>query len=439
MNIQKSFFKTAYFSFTLLLSILLNSQAPAQIKPPEKKILENGLTLIYRKDESSSITVLQMLIKGGKRDDKGKYGLSYLTTRLLIEIPDQRKAQELMSQASRVYTSAENDYSLITMICISKNFEKTVEILFKLVKNPLFSGMRIDAVKEMMEHHRASQEDSPLSVAHNAHLGMLFTGTDYEGAIIGNEKTLKGIGKKDIEDYYRTHFRTSNLIITVVSDREEEEISLPVIKGIQEFPKGPPLEQTPINLCLPKEREKKIPKDTKQVLISFGYALPGVTSRNYVSSYLLETLIGKGLNSRLWPLRSVDKLAYNVDCRTFQWKEAGILEAYLETDVSKIRRATEALKRALLKVFEDKIEEEEFEITKNYAKSLFLRDTEGKEALASILSKFEALGLGCEFISTFLDELNSINVEDFNFYKNKVLDPEKSVLVFVGPAEEEMT
>ena len=38
--------------------------------PVEAKILENGLMLICQQDTSSAITVVQILIKGGYRDER---------------------------------------------------------------------------------------------------------------------------------------------------------------------------------------------------------------------------------------------------------------------------------------------------------------------------------------------------------------------------------
>src|SRR4030042_3206253 len=88
----------------------------------QKKVLDNGLTVILEKDESSATTVLQVLIKGGTRAEPlAKRGLAFLTTRLSIEIPDSGKAQELIGLATRFSITAQGDNSLINMECISAN------------------------------------------------------------------------------------------------------------------------------------------------------------------------------------------------------------------------------------------------------------------------------------------------------------------------------
>jgi len=105
----------------------------------EKIVLENGLTAIYEKDISSKVSVFQIFIKGGKRaEPEGKAGLSYLTTRLAIEIPDQNKLQALMDQATHLYIACTEEYSLVTIASLSENLEDTLKITSQILGKPLF-------------------------------------------------------------------------------------------------------------------------------------------------------------------------------------------------------------------------------------------------------------------------------------------------------------
>ena len=91
----------SFWLFTLF-PIFSNQSASFLKNQPQKNIMSSGLTLIYQNDISSAITVLQILINGGKgAEPEGKDGLTYLTTRLALEIPDRSKVQDMMTQASR--------------------------------------------------------------------------------------------------------------------------------------------------------------------------------------------------------------------------------------------------------------------------------------------------------------------------------------------------
>jgi len=404
---------------------------------PEKKILSNGLTLIYQKDLSSAITVFQILIKGGKGSEpEGKDGLAYLTTRLAIEIPDRGKLQDLMSQASSVSWMSKGDYSLINIRSLSENLDKTLKITTQIMLNPLFSGLRIERIKKLMNHQRKRQEDDPINVGHNDCLEKFFTKTGYGGSVLGSEESLKAIKKKDIKNFYENYFRAGNMVVAVTSDLEKESLIEILNKYFTKFPAGKPSESKQKDVSIPEERKTFIEKDTKQFFISLAFPLPKITSKNFVLASIVENLLGEGVASRLWALRYRKKLAYNVNSRATRMKDGGILEAYLETDKEKKEVALEALKEVLNNLFENGIKEEELKVTKTNTKASFLRHNETKETRARNLASFEALGLGYEYLNKFSLEIDTIVLDEINAYIKDVLNPKKGVEVVIGPKEE---
>lgn len=404
----------------------------------KKKILKNGLTLIYQIDESSAITALHILFRGGKKSaPPGKRGLSYLTTRLAVEIPDRGKVQALMRLASRTSLSSKGDYTFIKIACLSEALEDTLKIMSKIMTDPLFSGLRINWIKELMLNIKKTEEDNPLNVAHNAHLETLLAEKNYGGSVFGTEDSLKEIAKKDIVNFYNNYFRGGNMIATVSSDLEEKELLKICTKYLKEFPEGTPPQSKPESFSRKEDRKIFIEKETKQSVVSLAFPLPKLTTRNFTLAFLLETLLGKGVGSKLWSLRSKEKLAYNVDSRATPMIEGGILEAYLETDNKKKETAMEALKKVLDELFEEGVTEEELEVTKIQSKAIFLRDNETKEAKTLNLAAFEALGLGYEFLNTFSKEIETITLEEINAYIKDVLNPEKGMEVIVGSKDEQ--
>jgi len=419
----------------IILFPVHSGQDNAQAQTPiNKKTLKNGLTLIYQKDASSAVTVVQVLIRGGQQvDPDDKQGLAYLTTRLVLEIPDDKKAQNMMSQASRIYMTCYGDYSIINITSLSENLDETLDITSHIILNPLFSGLRIDLIKKQMEYRKKAQEDDAILVGHYAVFEKFFAGLGYGGSVFGSEESLKAIKKKDIKGFYDSHFNAGNMIVASISDLEEEALCEIIEEHFTQLPSGEAVEAKPIAGSVPEEREISIEKDTQQYFISLSFLLPEVTTQNYTLAYLTEHLLGKGLNSRLWHLRSEEKLAYNVNARATQMRQAGILETYLETDKEKKEIALESLKRVLRTLYEGGITDEELEVTKTFSKASFLRDNETKTTRVQNLASFEALGLGSEFLDRFSEEIDAISLEEINAYIKQVLDPAKGVEVVVGP------
>jgi len=437
--INSGTFRLVFVVFLLLVLTVIPAHAEkffsAWNTKPEKQILENGHTLIYELDRSSDITVLQIVIGGGKRADPvNKEGLAYITTRLTLEIPDSRTTQTLLIQATQVSMTCLADFSLIELSCLSENLEETLKLLSKLIEDPLLTGIRIKRMKEMMNQSRKVKEDDPGYVSNNTFFCEFFQGTSYALPFLGSEKSLKSIKKKDIENFYKKHFIKENMIFVVSSNLGKDKIIPWVENFFDDFSAGPIESPQPISFTLPENKTLDLVKDTQQTLVSCAYPLPETNPpKNYIFAYLLNNLLGQGPNSRLWPLRMDKKLAYNVSSRLTQMKSGGLLEAYLETDIEKKTVAVDELKKVLDDLYNLGISEEELHVTKTFSRAVFLRAHETKSARTRTLALFEILGLGYDFINTFFEEMEKVTQEEINNYIKIMLNPENRILVTVGP------
>lgn len=421
-------------NFFLLQSPNAGGESTGQTVHIEKMDLENGLTVFYNHDDSSEVTIIQLLINGGKRaEPEGKEGLAYLATRLMLEITDQGKAQKLMSQSTRFSMNCMFDFSQIEIASLTENLDETLKLSLELLTKPLFSGNRIDHLKQWMNQRREAKDDDSINIAHAAFAEIFFNGTPYSSSVFGSKKSLKSIKSNDVKNFYQEYFRTGNLVITVSSDLDKDHILTLIKKHFLSLEKGisSPFPQS--TFSQPEKQEIFLELDRQQSLVSIGYLLPKISPRRYSLALVLETLLGKGVNSLLWPLRSESKLAYNVNAQATLLKEGGFIEAYLETDNEKREQAKEELEKILIDLHTNGIEEKELNTTKTYARSELLRDLETKHKKTSMIAAFESLGLGAEYINDLTKEILAISVEEFNSYLKEILDPAKSLHLMVGP------
>jgi len=400
----------------------------------QKKVLDNGLTVIIERDVSSATTTLQILIKGGMRAEPAdKRGLAFLTTRLSVEIPDSGKAQELIGLATRFLITSQGDSSLINIECLSANLEPSLKVLSKIFLDPLFSGLRIDAVRKHMEHQGMVEEDDSVRLGHLAGLRAFFSGSGYGGSTYGDKASLEAIKNKDVSEFYKGYFLGGNIIMSFASDLPEETLLDLVSRYFARLPAGNSIVLGPVIASEPGEKMVSLERDSKQAFVGQAYRLPALSRRNFALASILESLLGKGQGSRLWALRSEKKLAYNVNCRATQMEEAGVIEAYLETDTAKKEVAREALRAVLDELYRSGTTEEELRDTKNAAKADFTRDNETKARRAGTLAFFEASGLGLDYFDGVVLEIEALSLEEVNSYIKETLAPEKALEVVVGP------
>ncbi len=304
------------------------------------------------------------------------------------------------------------------------------------MRDPLFSGIRIDRIKSFMRHLGEREQDESVNVGHLKNLAAIFGPSGYGSSVFGDEKSLKAIKKKDITDFYGKYFTAGRMALAVSSDLDKARI-LEVLQKY--FSKIPTEKKAEAGAQVVRERppagaEKEIfvEKDTKQTMVSVCFPLPQVSAENFLLASLVENLLGKGIGSRLWPLRAKEKLAYSVNAQALLMKKGGLLEAYLETDAKKRESAREALWKTVTSLYEQGITEDELAMTKANAKGDFLRENETKEGRIGNMIAFEGLGLGYDFLNRFIDELDAVKLDQVNAFIKEYLKPEKAILVFVG-------
>ncbi len=402
----------------------------------EKTVLKSGIPCIYHKDVASPVTVVGLVVPGGKSAvPRGLDGLAAMTTRLALEIPDEGKVRDLMAQATRMSVVCLEDHSVILIECLSENLEEALRVAGKIIQDPLISGLRVGRAKELMRLYGRAEEDDAGTAAHNAVLSRYFSGDGYGSALYGTEESLKAIGRKEVLEFFRSRFRAASVFFTVVSDLEPAPVRGLLEKYFSALPEGGPVASPVAVPALPAEKAVRLSRDTKQTFVGRAYALPAPEPGEYAKGVLAEVLIGRGPGSRLWRLRADERLAYNVGANLTWMRGAGILEVFLETENAKSIRASEALDRELEELRTGGIDAGELEATKTMAKADVLRSVEMKSGRVRLLSGFEVLGLGFDHLPRLFAAIDAVGLDDINATLRTVLAPERAVRITVGPDE----
>jgi zinc protease len=397
--------------------------------------LASGVRCLYQKDDTSPTTVIGLFIAGGKASvPPGLDGLAAIATRLLLEIPDEGKVRDIMAQATRLSYVCLDDLSVVLIECLSENIEDTLRVAAKIIQDPLLSGLRVSRAKELMAASGKIEADEAATAARAAVFGALFGGAGYGSALYGTKESLKSIDRKDVVGYVRRLVVKPNVFFGVESDLDREPVARLLETFFDKLPDGPAPESPAASPVLPEERDIVLVQETKQTYLGRSYALPREGLADMAKGLLLETLLGKGPGSRLWPLRVDQRLAYSVDADLSWTRRAGVIIAHLETDRTKTPAAAAALDRVLAELQERGIPEPELTAAKTTARARFLRAVEQKTPRLQTLGLFEVLGIGPDPSAGLLSAIEAVTGAELNAYVRKMLAPERALRVTIGPA-----
>lgn len=402
---------------------------------PERFLLESGVPCVYQKDTASPTTVVGLFIGGGKAAvPAGLDGLATMSTRLLLEIPDEGKVQELMSQATRLSFVCLEDCSAVLVECLTENLEAALKSAAKIVLDPLISGLRVGRIKAFMEANGKADDDDAVAAGRSAAFRGFFGDRGYGTALFGTKESLEAIDRPSVLSFVRRFVVASNVWFCVQSDLDLPPVRRLLEASFKAFPGGPAADLPLQAPELPRDRTIALVKETKQTYVGRAYVLPRTGLNDMAKGILLETLLGQGPGSRLWGLREDERLAYGVDAELTWTRSAGLLVARLETGRDKSACAAEALDRVLENLCQSGITDPELDATRTMARARFLRDTEAKSPRLRLLGFFESLGLGPEAAPDLLAAIQAVTRKELEEFARQALDPARALRVTIGPA-----
>lgn len=433
--------RAARISACLLCLLALASLGQGQAGPwqlgrePQRLVLANGMTLIAQTDEACANSVVQLLVKGGSRDDPaGGSGLAYLTMRLALEIPDQTKLRDLLAFGSSFSLHVSDDYSLITIRSLSRHLPATLEILTAIFNQPLFSGLRIDNVKEQMRHLQKKEADEPAALMRARSAESFFGSDGYGARLFGDEASLATLGRKEVQEFFNTHFVAANMVAVTVSDLGADALKPMFDRLLGRLPAG---SKFPARMPQPGRAAPPsvaISRQTAQTLVAYAVLLPPLDEENYLLAALLESWLGKGIGCRLWSLREQSDLTYGVNAEVLPLHDAMLLTVYLRTGADRAAEAQKSLRGILDEIHANGVGAEELSASRTYAQADFWRDNESRERRAATMAFLEGMGLSYRLAGDFHARLGAVQPERFNRFLREWLAPARWLALRIGPS-----
>lgn len=188
----------------------------------------NGATLIYYKHNYNKTTQFRVGFIGGARMDVIPGTAHFLEHMLLKRTPELEETFiNKTAKQSDVDTNGftTSDVVMLSADTVDSNLDMTCEIYSNLLFNTKFDQKDIDlergAIDEEINYYKdgdgsASALSTALSCIRQPGLSVF--------KILGKHKDIKQITEKTLQDFIDSNFVSENMVISVVSDKEFDEI-----------------------------------------------------------------------------------------------------------------------------------------------------------------------------------------------------------------------
>lgn len=422
---------------TLLLVLPLSAQAAVAIQHWQTP--QGTRVLFVESHELPMLDIAVDFAAGSARDPAGKTGLAYLTHGLLDQgaggLSDTAIAHRLADVGAVLAGNFDRDRAGVRLRTLSSAAEKnaSLDILARVLHRPDFPQAVIGREKQRLIAAIREAEADPGTVADKAFYRALYGNHPYAHDESGEPAHIAQLTRIDLQGFYRTHYSAPNAVISLMGDitrAEAEAIANRLAAGLSRAPVVPVL-------------PKPVPATVSDVRIAHPSAQSHVRvgmvgmARNdpdffplFVGNYVLG---GGGFDSRLMrEVRDKRGYAYSAYSYFLPMREAGPFELGLQTKLEQTDDALKVVRETVRQFIADGPSEAELAQAKSNLMGGFPLRIDSNSKILEFLSTIGFYLLPLDYLDTWVDRVNAVDVVAVKQAFARRVDPDKLVTVVVG-------
>ena len=413
----------------------------AQFKPiqPEEWRLENGLRVIYLKDDELPLVRGRLFIRGGSLwgPDSPVGSVGAMGDQMRQGGAGARSAdaldQELEEFAASVASSFSSEFGGVSFSCLSSDLDRVFSIFADVALRPRFEGDRLALWKgQSLESIRRRKED-PSTVASIAFTQLLYGNTPYGRVTV--EKDVTAISRELLVSLHQKFVKPDGglLVVTGRVDRSTVEKLVEQNFGTWKA-RGELLPPAPPVPYEPKPGIYFVELPFSQAAVQMGQlGVPRLTP-DYPAIDLFNEVFGtSGFGSRLMARVRTDLgLTYGVYGGISPAVVKGVNYVFLQTKAESVAPAIEESIGVLAGLQSAPPTTEEMEEKKTAIQNSFVLNFDSIDEIAVRNARLKLLEYPADYDQTYLAKINGVDAPAVMEVAQKRWDPKKFVVVVVG-------
>ncbi len=274
--------------------------------PYTRHTLPNGLTVLVSRDRTSKLAAVNMLYRvGARNEDPARTGFAHLFEHLMFRgtaaVPDFDLPVQMASGESNAFTN--NDYTDFYMTLPAPAVETALWL-----ESDRMTGLAITpeslAVEQrvVVEEFRQRYLNQPYGDQSMLLRALAYERHPYRWATIGIEPAhIEQATLRDVQAFYRRHYRPGNAILSIVADLDEERMLRIAEERFGSVPPGdaPPQEPLPVEPPQTAPRRMEVERDVPATTVSIAFHMGARTSRDFFRGDMTSDLLAGGDSARL--------------------------------------------------------------------------------------------------------------------------------------------
>ncbi len=366
----------------------------------EKYKLNNGLTVLLHKDDSTPLVAVNVLYKVGSRNELAhKTGFAHLFEHLMFggsaNVPDFDTPIQEAGGENNAFTN--NDLTNFYDIVPAENIETALWLESDRMLQLNFNQKSLDIQKKVViEEFKETSINKPYGDFWHELSALAYKKHPYRWPTIGLKKEhIEDAELNDVIDFFKTHYHPGNAVLVICGKFDLENVKFLIDKWFSNIPpvdiEAQTIEFEPIQS---EFRQKILIKDVPSAAIHMAFHMPERLHNEFGVYDLISDILSSGKSSRFYTkLVKKTNVFSNLDAYITGSIDPGlfVIEAKLQSN-DDIDEARKLIWKELDQLKEDEIESEELQKVKNSLISSICFSEVSILHKAINLSYFEMLG-----------------------------------------------
>src|SRR5579884_3673079 len=408
-----------------------------ELRNVRREVLPNGLTILTEEMQQIRSASIGIWIRTGSRNEESeRNGISHFVEHMLFKGTTSRSAQDIARQVDSIGGNMDA-FTAKECICfnvkvLDEHLPIAMDVLSDLVLNPVFHTQDITRERGVILEEIKMDEDSPDYLVHEIFTQNFWKDHPLGRPILGTKDTVKRFERDPVLGFYAQRFGPGNLIISAAGNLNHDDFVALVTKHFQHmkpvkngFHSAPPTVMPRIIM-----RNKKA---LEQVQICVGVPSHPIAHQNRYASYILNTLLGGGMSSRLFQnIRERQGLAYAIYSDLSPYRDTGCLSVYAGTSRESAAKVVQCIVAEFRKLKAEQVPEEELRRSKDQLKGSLMLSLESSTSRMSNLARQEMYFDRFYGLDELIAKIEAVTAEELQELANQFFKTESIAVTVLG-------
>jgi predicted Zn-dependent peptidase len=399
--------------------------------------LDNGLTLITESmPHVRSVSLGIWLNSGSRQEAPERGGITHFIEHMVFKGTHNRTAEQIARSMDSIgghldaFTSKE--CVSFNAVVLDQHFTQALDVLSDLVLNPLFDPGDIKKEQSVVLEELKAEEDNPEYLLHELFSQKFWKNHPLGRPILGTRRTVSSFDQRMLRAQFERSYFPNDMVISVAGHLDQRRVADMIRKRFSHLkPRNhraaQPRPVIEANITL------KNKDSLEQAHLCMGVpSYPMADERRY-ASYLLNTLLGGGMSSRLFQkIREQQGLVYSVFSELTPYRDTGGLLVCAGTSPSSVPRVIASIMEEFRDLKENPVSEEDLRRAKDQLKGSIMLGLESTASRMSNLARQEMYFGRFVSLDEMLEKIEVVTANDLTNIAREFFRTENIALTVLG-------